>query len=167
MTPTCDPVSTTLVASVSEHLARALQSLGTGKSLSLKDIEVTQNPRLVAQRMSPPVIFQAPAFQVFCPSAVHQQSRCRIAPNVLFFWCSTRLARLKNDDCGLHTAAVSKSLLAVIRPGSQATSGTPSNPSTPIPPLHFYTLLYFQQHQGKSRSPPPSPPPLHFSAAIW
>ena len=68
--PPCDPVSTTLAASVSEHLARALQSLGTGKSLSLKDIEVTQNPRLVAQRMSPPVIFQAPAFQVFCPSAV-------------------------------------------------------------------------------------------------
>ena len=83
--PPCDPFSTTLAASVGEHLARALQSLGTGKSLSLKDIEVTQNPRLVAQRMSPPVIFQAPAFQVFCPSAVQQQSRCRIAPNVLFF----------------------------------------------------------------------------------
>ena len=32
--PPCDPVSTTLEASVSEHLARALQSLGTGKSLS-------------------------------------------------------------------------------------------------------------------------------------
>ena len=86
------------------------------------------------------------------------------------FLCSTRLARLKNDDCGLHTAAVSKSLLAVIRPGSQATSGTPSNPSTPIPTLHLvphYTIHIFSNFlKGKSRSPPPSPPPLHFSSSM-
>ena len=137
LTPPCDPVSTTLVASVST-LPELSNPWEPGNPCLPK---FSQNPRLVAQRMSPPVIFQAPAFQVFCPSAVQQQDRCRIAPNVLFF-LPARLARLKRDDCVLHTA-VSKSLLAVIRPGSKATSSTPSNPSTPIPPLHLYPTIQY------------------------
>ena len=92
--PPCDPVSTTLAASVSEHLARALQSLGTGKSLSLKDIEVTQNPRLVAQRMSQLVISKLWPSMYFAHLQLSSKAVAGSRP-MSSFLCSARLARLK------------------------------------------------------------------------